>query len=219
MDKTCHQPSDWDMKPSARPSRQHSAFSLLELLVVIAIMGIVAGMTLAIGPGFLRSTALSSSLSNVASAVSLARSEAIRSRKQTYFVLAPESPLDERSFTAYAVVRKEDGANFRYVAPWKKLPTGVLFRPDAATNNLPTADIPYPRETDSAMRLRAISFVSDGSLDEDLHAKKPSLPLQAGTRTSATAGPEYQGDYTTNEIFVERMSGKVKVVRVGDVPK
>lgn len=201
--------------------RVPSAFSLLELMVVIAIMGILAAMTMAIGPGLLRSSAMSSSLSSVASAVSLARSEAIRSRKQTYFVLAPEiGSLDERSFAAYAILRKEDssGNSFVYVTPWKKLPSGILFRPEVAapTNQLPTGSFPYPTATGTTNSLRVISFAPDGSLEEDLHSYKPVLPIQAGTRLAPTSAPEFQGTYITNHILVERLSGKVKVERVGE---
>ena len=195
-----------------------SAFSILELLVVIAIMAVLLTMTMAVGPGLLKSTAMSSSLSSVASAVSLARSEAIRTRKQTYFVLAPTNsvPLDERSYAAYAVIRQEDasGTNYRYVTPWKKLPTGVLF---TASNALLTnCSLPYPRETNALTSLPVISFVSDGSLDEYLHPQMPVLPLQVGTRLTATEQPAYQGQPITNQITVQRLSGKVKVVRAGD---
>lgn len=204
----------------------HSAFSLLELLVVMAMMGILLTMTMAVGPSLLRSTAMSSSLSSVASAVSLARSEAIHSRKQTYFALAPDSgTLDERSYAAYAVIRQEDasGTNFRYVTPWKKLPTGVLFNPAATptANRLPTTitnnltNMPY-NGSNCLVPMSFISFVSDGSLDEDLHPQKPVLPLQVGTRLTPTDQPAYQGQYITNQITVERLSGKVKVVRAGD---
>ena len=191
------------------------AFSLLELLVVIAIMGILAAMTMAIGPGFLRANAMSSSLSQVASAISLSRSEAILSRKQTFFALAPDTaPLDDRSFTSYAILRKEDasGTNFAYVTPWKKLPTGVLF----GTNSLPTNSLPYPGPTGSMTAMRVISFVSDGALEEDTHIQKPVLPLQAGTRIAASDGPTYRWQDVTNQIVVERLSGKVKVERTGD---
>ena len=190
--------------------------------MVIAILAIMAAMTMSVGPSLLRSSAMTSSLSSVASAVSLARSEAIRSRKQTYFVLAPESPLDDRSFTSYAVVRKEDftGTNFRYITPWKKLPAGILFSPTANIYETPltNASLPYPGANSPTNSVRVINFVSDGSLDEDTYSNtnKPYLPLQVGTRASATAQPIYQGAYITNEIFVEPRSGKVKVQRSGE---
>ena len=219
MDKTLWRPFTARVRTPAR----WSAFSILELLVVIAIMATVAAMTMAVGPSLLRSSAMSSSLSSVASAVSLARSEAIRSRKQTYFALAPESPLDERSFSAYAVIRKEDftGTNYRYITPWKKLPTGILFSPTANINETPltNASLPYPGANSATNSLRAISFVSDGSLDEELHPQKSYLPLRVGTRASATNQPDYQGSYITNEIFVETRSGKVKVQRTGETTK
>lgn len=191
------------------------AFSLLELLVVIAIMGILAAMTMAIGPGFLRANAMSSSLSQVASAISLTRSEAILSRKQTFFALAPESaPLDERSYSCYAVLRKEDasGTNFAYVSPWKRLPTGILF----GTNSLPTNSLPYPGQSGTMKAMRVISFVSDGALEEDTHTEKPVLPLHIGTRMTATDEPVFRPQDATNQIVVERLSGKVKVERTGE---
>lgn len=193
--------------------RPHGAFSILELLVVIGIMAILAAMTMSIGPGFLRSSAMNSSLSSVASTVSLARSDAIRSRKQTYFVLAPTNT--ERGYLAYAILRREEGTNTTYVTPWKKLPTGVLFRPDIAMNPLPIVNFPYPGDGGAETGMQVISFFSDGALDEDLHAVKPQLPFQVGTRTG-TEAPSYQGDYITNQIVVERMSGKVKVERAGE---
>ncbi len=199
--------------PARRPLR--GGFTLIELLVVIAILGILGGLTLSVGPSLVGSTGMSGSLSVVSSAVSLARSEAIRSRRQTYFALAPESPPDSRSFAAYAILRRDE-TNFTYVQPWKKLPTGVLFRPDATTNQLPVAGLPDPQNAGTSSDMRVISFVSDGSLDEDLHPSKARLPLQAGARASASEPPIYRGDYLTNEIVVERMSGKVKVERAGD---
>jgi len=200
---------------------RRTAFSILELLVVIAIMAILAAMTMAIGPGLLRSSAMSSSLSSVASAVSLARSEAIRSRKQTYFVLAPTNT--DRGFVAYAIIKKDgsDGAtNYTYTTPWKKLPTGVLFNLSNSIARMTNASLPYPLATNSATNLPVISFVSDGALDEDLHSggTKPVLPFHVGTR-SGTDAPAYQGGYITNEIFVEPRSGKVKVQRAGETNK
>ena len=199
----------------SRNSVGSQAFSLLELLIVIAIMAIMGVMTMAVGPGLLKSSAMSSSLSSVASAVSLARSEAIRSRKQTYFVLAPTNT--DRGYLAYAIIRKDETTN-TYVTPWKKLPTGVLFYPDAAptANRLPTTNFSY---SGSNLPMSFISFVSDGALDEDSHSQKPILPLQVGTRLVATAQPDWQGQYITNEIFVELRSGKVKVQRAGETNK
>jgi prepilin-type N-terminal cleavage/methylation domain-containing protein len=202
-------------------SAARRAFSILELLIVIGIMAILAAMTMAIGPGLLRSSAMNSSLSAVASAVSLARSEAIRSRKPTFFALAPTN--SDRGFLAYAIIRKDgtDGVtNFTYITPWKKLPTGVLFNLSNSVATMTNASLPYDKATSALTNLPAIGFVSDGALDEDMHPEgsRPILPLQVGTR-SGTDAPAYQGAYTTNQILVERLSGKVKVERAGDVPK
>lgn len=206
-------PSPASPPPARRLSRM--GFSLIELLVVIAILGILVALTVSVGPSLVGASGMNGSLSVVSSTVSLARSEAIRSRKQTYFALAPESPADARSFVAYAILRRE-GTNFSYVRPWKKLPTGVLFHPEATTNSLPEVELPDSQNGDALRSMRVISFVSDGSLEEDLHPLKPRLPLQAGSLDSASGSPTYHGNYLTNEIVVERMSGKVKVAREGD---
>ena len=103
------------------------------------------------------------------------------------------------------------------MTPWKKLPTGVLFNPTNSLTPLASVtNLPYPNENGSAQTMRVISVVSDGSLDEDLHPQIPVLPFQIGTRLTATELPAYQGQYITNQITVQRLSGKVKVVRAGD---
>lgn len=192
-----------------------TGFSLIELLVVMAILGILIGLTVSIGPSLVGAAGMSGSLSMVSSSVSLARSEAIRNRKQTYFVLGPESPLDGRSFSMYAILQRE-GTNYAYVQPWKKLPTGMLFHPAAVSNPPPKVTLPYPHDGGAPTDLRVISFMSDGSLDEDIHSTKPRLALQAGSRVSPSDPPAYRGSYLTNEVVVERMSGKVKVEREGE---
>jgi hypothetical protein len=129
-------------------------------------------------------------------------------------VLAPETPPDERSFLAYAIVRKDD-TNYSYVTPWKKLPTGVLFNLSNSIAVMTNYSLPYPIASGALTTLPVISFVSDGALEDYLHpeGKKPILPLQVGVRMTTTELPAYQGSYITNQIVVERLSGKVKVQR------
>ncbi len=201
------------------------AFTLIELLVVIAIMAIVLGMTIAIGPGLIRSNAMSGGLSKVASAISLARSEAVRARKPTIFVLAPTSPRDERSYVAYAIMQGDsinatDPTNYTYITRWQKLPQGVLF-----TNSENSGDIfanaislPYPTNGTTSANLPAIKFAPGGGLDEDKHSVAARVALQAGVRMSATAEPEWVGATSeTNAVVVQRLSGKVSVERSGEV--
>jgi prepilin-type N-terminal cleavage/methylation domain-containing protein len=205
---------------------RRTAFSILELLVVIAIMAILAAMTMAIGPGLLRSSAMSSSLSSVASAVSLARSEAIRSRRETVFVLAPtSSPLDDKAYRAYAILQADaiNSTNYKYIRRWQKLPQGVLFEPDKTTNLYPNS-FPYPSDAaTNKPSMQGIFFVPDGSIDDDKHsdpAKKPRIALRTGVRMTTDSSPEWQGTYTnesgylTNDIVVQRLTGKVLVERL-----
>ena len=194
----------------------NSGFSLIELLTVIAIMGVLAGMGLTMGPGLLKSSAMSGGLSQVASALSLARSEAIRSRKPTCFVIAPESPLDEKSYVAYSILQRDSlvGTNYTYVRRWEKLPQSVLFKLDRMTGA--TNYFPYPTDAGKGEQMYCICFQADGGLDEDTHpvGTSPRLALQTGVRISPTEAPSWQGTYTTNEVTVRRMTGKVDVERL-----
>jgi prepilin-type N-terminal cleavage/methylation domain-containing protein len=199
---------------------ESAGFSLVELLAVVAIIGIMTGLGVTIGPGILKSSAMSGGLSQVASALSLARSEAIRSRKPTFFVLAPTSALDEKSYIAYSILQSDSliGTNYTYLRRWEKLPQSVLFNPQQMTGNnqLPTKSLPYPTDASNAQQMFCICFQSDGGLDEDTHAigTSPRLPLQTGVRISPTDPPSFQGNYTTNEITVQRVTGKVGVERL-----
>lgn len=198
----------------------NAGFSLIELLTVIAIMGVLAGMGLTMGPGLLKSSAMSGGLSQVASALSLARSEAIRSRKPTCFVIAPVNPLDEKSYVAYSILQRDSlvGTNYTYVRRWEKLPQSVLFKPDQMTGNnqLATNNFPYPTDSGAPRQMFCICFQADGGLDEETHpvGTSPRLALQTGVRVSPTEAPSYQGTYTTNEVTVRRMTGKVDVERL-----
>lgn len=211
-------PKDVDGKP-----RACRAFTLVELMIVMAIMAIMLGLTVSIGPNVIRSNSMSSSLSKVSSAVSLARSEAVRSRKPTFFVLAPTNSSDERAFTSYAILQADsiNGTNYTYVTRWQKLPSGVLFSPSAtATGNLFTnsTSLPYPSGTNSRVNLPSIKFGPSGGLDEDTHPTVARIALQNGVRSTTNAAPEFQGSYVTNEIVVQRLSGKVSIERAGGGP-
>ncbi len=201
------------------------AFSLVELLVVMAIMGMMLALTMSVGPGLIRGGGVSGGLSQVASAVSLARSEAVRSRKPTMFVLAPtnSNPLDERSYSAYAIIQADSasGTNFTYVTRWQKLPKGVHFYPPDSTNislnAAPFNSVPYPTSNGGRVNLPGIAFAPDGGLDDRVHTEtvntRPQIALHAGSRLTATDSPVYQGEYYTNRVLVNRLTGKVLVKR------
>lgn len=203
---------------SAGPAGR-GAFTLIELLVVMAIMGIVLAMTVAIGPSVLRSNAMSGGLSKVASAVSLARSEAVRARKPTVFVLAPTNPLDERSYTSYAIIQADsiNGTTYtNYITRWQKLPSGVLF--DPASSTITNASLPYPSVGKGTATLPCIKFAPEGGLDEDMHTTAARIRLQNGVRINTNSAPDWVGASTeTNEVVVQRLSGKVTVERSGDL--
>lgn len=204
------------------PAQGPPAFTLIELLVVIAIMAIVLAMTVAVGPGVIRSNAMSTGLSKVASAVSLARSEAVRARRPTLFVLAPTNSKDERAFKSYAIIQADSihGTNYtNYLIRWQKLPEGVLFSPNGtATGSLfsSPASVPYPTGTNEPTNLPSIKFMPSGGLDEDAHSTVARIALQKGVRMTSNSTPEFQGDYVTNEVVVQRLSGKVIIDRFGE---
>jgi hypothetical protein len=188
--------------------------------MVVAIMGILMGIGFAFAPGLLRSSAMSGSLSQVASALSLARSEAIRTRQPIYFVLAPTNPLDERSYRSYSILQgnRSDTNTFAYLSRWEKLPQPVLFRPDAVadTNNrMKIMDFPYPTNGGTLRPMYYICFQGDGGLNENWHdvGQMPRVPLQAGVRVGNSDAPTFQGDYIQIEVAVRRITGKVLVER------
>jgi len=197
--------------------RAFRAFSLLELLVVIAIMAIMLGLMAGVGPGWIKAGAMSGSLSQVASAVSLARSEAVMSRKPAIFVLAPTNPLDERSYRSYAILRATEihGTNYEYVRRWEKLPQGVLFQFEESSNLWPT-NLPYPNDAGSSRPMKGIVFSPGGGLDDEKHphGTKPVIALQSGVRMTPDSPAEFQGNFQEDLVLVERLSGKVLVKRL-----
>ncbi len=208
-----------DTKVSANAGSR--GFTLIELLVVMAIMAIVLGMTVAIGPSVLRSNAMSGGLSKVASALSLARSEAVRARKPTFFVLAPTNSLDERSYTSYAILQADSmyGTNYTYITRWQKLPGGVLFTNSTIAGGIVTNNLPYPTATNTnpLTPLPCVKFAPEGGLDE-VHQAAARIALRGGVRISATNPPDWVGASTeTNEVVVQRLSGKVGIERSGDL--
>lgn len=204
------------MPPALAPSGR-AAFSLIEMLVVIAILSIMMVLGASVGPGLLKSSAMSGGLAQVASAVSLARSEAVRSRRPVVFVLAPTNTLDDRSYRSYAILQADsiNGGNYTYIRRWEKLPQGVFFQP-ANSPDLFSVSIPYPTNNGTATTMSVIKFIPEGSLDEDAHpvSSKPTLALQKGVRMTSTSPVEFQGDYQTNQVVVQRLTGKVRVERL-----
>lgn len=194
------------------------AFTLVELMIVMAIMAIMLGLTVAIGPNVIKSSSMSSSLSKVASAVSLARSEAVRARKPTFFVLAPTNSSDERAFTSYAILQADsiNGTNYTYITRWQKLPTGVLFSAGSGNTILTNAtNFAYPAAGKGFANLPYMQFSPSGGLDEDVHPTAARIALQNGVRANTNVAPEFQGSYITNEVVVQRLSGKVSIERAG----
>lgn len=225
---TCRCPRDSTKQPAGvifspgmvRPQSHtgRTAFSLLELLVVVAILIVLTGLSLAIAPSYLRSAAMSGALSQVASSVSLARGEAVRTRQITYFALAPVSaPLDARSFRSWCILRQDEfhGGRIEQITPWRSLPEGILFDPSSpgTTAQLSTNALPYPQPGAPLRELPVIAFLPDGSLDDVVHPPpaRPTIALRFGT--VGPQGPLYQGPYRMNQIAVARLSGKVEVER------
>ena len=155
-----------------------------------------------------------------AGAASLARSEAVRARKPAVFVLAPTDPLDERSYTSYAILQADSisGTNFTYVTRWQKLPQGVLFSTGSGNTiftNL--ASFAYPAVGKGPADLPYMQFSPEGGLDEDKHSTAARLALQSGVRMTTSSEPDFLGKaYVTNEVVVQRLTGKVTVERFGE---
>jgi len=169
-------PSSLNPLPPFRPFlpwREQSAFTLVELLAVVAIMGLLAAVAVPALKGLTGSGGRKQALNQVISALEIARNTAIAGGTNAA-VIFPDSTFglgDAYKYRSMAVVAwnaTNSSAAATMVGSWIVLPQGIAFFPDSISALPQTSNISVRILTTSnpATTFRAISFQSDGALDE-----------------------------------------------------
>ena len=225
---------------SARRSTRQG-FTLIELLVVIAIMGLIVGLTLPAFQSLGRGASMRSAVSQVRSAITLARQHAIVNRAYTYVVfphdntaLYSSNPSNvTMAFRAFNVYSEKDG----YLRNWSYLPKGTVFvrgvLPEygiARDNNDIFTD-PNPQKTLHTIRfpstnlngtafttIRGLRFRPDGSCDigsdPEIFIAEGTIDVNPGNGTILSYN--YRKPLTSTALFGIQIREKTGRTRVYD---
>ena len=164
------------LRSSARfteTERSRAAFTLVELLAVIGIMGLLAAVGVPALKGLTGSGGRKQALSQLMGALEIARNTAI-STGTNAAVIFPDNTFasgDAYKYRSMAVVAwnaTNSATAATMVGSWIVLPQGVAFFPNSISalpqgNNI---SVRILTSTNPAASFRAISFQSDGALDE-----------------------------------------------------
>ena len=160
--------------PKFQHSRRPAAFTLVELLAVVGIMGLLAAVAVPALKGLTGSGGRKQALSQVMGALEIARNTAI-STGTNAAVIFPDSTFasgDAYKYRSMAVVSwnaTNAATPATMVGSWIVLPQGIALFPNSISA--------LPQGTNISVRIltssntasfRAISFQSDGALDETL---------------------------------------------------
>ena len=173
-----------------RPWREQSAFTLVELLAVVGIMGLLAAVAVPALKGLTGSGGRKQALSQVMGALEIARNTAI-STGTNAAVIFPDSsftfigstedsrkPYKYRSLAVVTWNPTNTNAPATMVGSWIVLPQGIALFPNSISALPQTNNISFRILTTSnpVATFRAISFQSDGALDESLFPVGNPLP-------------------------------------------
>ena len=155
-----------------RPFRDQSAFTLVELLAVVGIMGLLAAVAVPALKGLTGSGGRKQALSQLMGALEIARSTALNTGTNAA-VIFPDNTFASgeaykyRSMAVVAWNPTNSSTPATMVGSWIVLPQGIALFPNSISA-LPQATNVSVRilTTSSTANYRAISFQSDGGLDE-----------------------------------------------------
>jgi type II secretion system protein H len=194
------------LRATARPGnagREQSAFTLVELLAVVGIMGLLAAVAVPALKGLTGSGGRKQALSQVMGALEIARNTAISSGTNAA-VIFPDSSFtfigsteDSRKpykYRSMAVVAwNATNAPATMVGSWIVLPQGIALFPNSISALPQTTNISFRILTTTnpvVATFRAISFQSDGALDETLTPFPTNgIAFFEGTVTGTTTNP------------------------------
>jgi len=166
-----------------RPWREQSAFTLVELLAVVGIMGLLAAVAVPALKGLTGSGGRKQALSQVMGALEIARNTAI-STGTNAAVIFPDSTFasgDAYKYRSMAVVAwnpTNTNSPPTMVGSWIVLPQGIALFPNfiSALPRATNISVRILTTSNPAATFRAISFQSDGALDEGLFPVENPLP-------------------------------------------
>ena len=195
------------LRSSARfteTERSRAAFTLVELLAVVGIMGLLAAVAVPALKGLTGSGGRKQALSQVISALEIARNTAI-STGTNAAVIFPDStftfigstedsrkPYKYRSIAVVTWNPTNTNAPATMVGSWIVLPQGIALFPNSISALPQGTNISVRILTTSnpAATFRAISFQSDGALDETLTPFPTNgIAFFEGTVTGTTTNP------------------------------
>jgi len=160
-----------------------AAFTLVELLAVVGIMGLLAAVAVPALKGLTGSGGRKQALSQVMGALEIARNTAINTGTNAA-VIFPDSTFasgDAYKYRSMAVVAwntTNAATPATMVGSWIVLPQGIALFPNSISALPQGTNISVRILTTSnpATTFRAISFQSDGALDEGLFPVTQPLP-------------------------------------------
>jgi prepilin-type N-terminal cleavage/methylation domain-containing protein len=222
----------------ATPPRLHAAqrgYSLVELLAVMAILSALAGLTVgSLSP--VKANALTAGGNQITDLLTSARQNSISRHAFTAVVIKSTGDARYSAYCLFELTRNDDGAfgAWKMQAPWRSLPEGVRFDPDApviapATNFLDTVGRPLPSPLPNAVQFRgkAVNLTTDAAYqifapDGTLTRGEPvRLRLVEGAENLAGPGIIYTGRKVTSgqpanyyDIVILRDTGQAKVERL-----
>jgi prepilin-type N-terminal cleavage/methylation domain-containing protein len=188
------------LRSSARfteTERSRAAFTLVELLAVVGIMGLLAAVAVPALKGLSGSGGRKQALSQLMGALEIARNTAI-STGTNAAVIFPDStfPSGEaykyRSMAVVAWNATNSATAATMVGSWIVLPQGIAFFPNSISALPQNSNISVRilTSTNPAATFRAISFQSDGALDENLTLFPTNgISFFEGTVTDTTTKP------------------------------
>jgi len=212
---------------------QHSrhlvaAFTLVELLAVVGIMGLLAAVAVPALKGLTGSGGRKQALSQVMGALEIARNTAISTRTNAA-VIFPDSTFasgDAYKYRSMAVVSwnaTNSNAPATMVGSWIVLPQGIALFPNSIsalpqTNNI---SVRILTTSNPAATFRAISFQSDGALDEGLFPVTqplPSITFFEGTVVDDTAPNRTSKTTIFETVDLTRYTGRAIPTIVTNAP-
>ena len=177
--------------------RRPAAFTLVELLAVVGIMGLLAAVAVPALKGLTGSGGRKQALSQLMGALEIARNTAI-STGTNAAVIFPDSTFasgDAYKYRSMAVVAwnaTNSATPATMVGSWIVLPQGIALFPNSISALPQGTNISVRILTTSnpAATFRAISFQSDGALDETLTPFPTNgIAFFEGTVTNTTTNP------------------------------